>query len=95
MKSLIQVDKVVYNRNGVCGYPFYTVSFVETNPAPSPMGIFRYIAIVDASNTDKEGKTVFDLNKVYIITPDNISDCWRGTYFAADVIKAIKKSEKK
>lgn len=92
MANSIKVESVVYNRNGVSGYGFYSVKFTSVIENGEKV---NFIAVVDVRDADANGKTIFDESAVYVITPNEIESCWRGSYFADAVIKAIKRFQRK
>jgi hypothetical protein len=72
-----KATQVVYNRNGISGRPFWSVTFScreESMFKPNMLAVIPH-----------EGKE----DECYVIDMNDVEDNWRGPHFFADVINAI------
>jgi hypothetical protein len=82
----IKVQRVRYHRNGVGGIGFFTVEFTDTKYKGQ-----RFIATV-WTREDESGETQIG-DHYAVLTPDDMTQCWRGDYYADQLLPAIRAAQ--
>ena len=76
----MNVTKVVSNRNGVCGAPFYSVYFTDENR--------NFVAMIFPKYDDSGDVIGSDYYGVVCVNEPDL--CWRGDYYVDECIEHIK-----
>ena len=95
------VRSVKYHRNGIGGDPFYVIQFEDEEEFGTRRPL-PFIGIVPSYFVPNEDGTVgapFCENSgcipVYVITPDDPDQCWRGDYYSDRLVQACVDFEKR